>query len=207
MKSEVLYLKLEQDSQVLNRRIMVQDVAEIYSSDTNLVKDAGELVLYTVKGDKNQKLIFSAMKVIELIQKQHPGLTVENIGESDFVVEYKMPAPPKKGLEILKLVLLTLVVFFGAAFTIMTFNTDVGVGDVFKRIYFLIMRTQKEGGGVLEISYCIGLAIGILGFYNHFTSAKLHDDPTPIHIEMCNYEEEMNKAIIKNAVREGKAIK
>ena len=32
------------------------------------------------------------------------------------------------------------------------------------------------------------------------------DDPTPLHLEMRNYEQEMNNAIIKNASREGKEI-
>ena len=99
-----------------------------------------------------------------------------------------------------------LVVFFGSAFTIMTFNEDVSVMEVFASIYERIMGTEKAGGSILELMYCVGLGIGILGFYNHFSRAKLHDDPTPIHIEMCNYEEEMNKAIIKDASREGKTI-
>ncbi len=59
----------------------------------------------------------------------------------------------------------------------------------------------------MEAAYSIGILVGILGFYNHFKGQKLHDDPTPVHIEMRNYEEEMNKAIIKDADREGKTIK
>ncbi len=206
MKAGTLYLKLEQCSKVSNRRVCLQDVAEIYAADANLVKKVGELVLCTVKGDKNQKLIFSSLKVIDMIQKEHPDLTIENIGETDFIVEYRMPIPPKKAWEYTKTGLIMLVVFFGSAFTIMTFNEDVSVMEVFASIYERIMGTEKAGGSILELMYCVGLGIGILGFYNHFSRAKLHDDPTPIHIEMCNYEEEMNKAIIKDASREGKTI-
>lgn len=207
MKSDVVYLKLEQNSQVVNRKILLQDVGEIFAADTDLGKEIGNLVLYTVKGDKNQKLIFSAMKVIEMIQKQRPGLLVENIGETDFVVEYKIPTTPKKGWEYLKTVILFLIVFFGSAFTIMTFNTDVSVGDVFSEFYEMVMGEKQTSGSIMEIAYSIGIAVGILGFYNHFSRQKVHDDPTPIHIEMRNYEEEMNKAVIKDASREGKIIK
>lgn len=207
MKSDVVYLKLEQNSQVVNRKILLQDVGEIFAADTDLGKEIGNLVLYTVKGDKNQKLVFSAMKVIEMIQKQRPGLLVENVGEPDFVVEYKMPVAPKKGWEYLKTVILFFIVFFGSAFTIMTFNTDVSVGEVFSGFYEMVMGEKQTNGSIMEIAYSIGIAIGILGFYNHFSSQKVHDDPTPIHIEMRNYEEEMNKAVIKDAAREGKMIK
>lgn len=147
------------------------------------------------------------MKLIETIQKEHPGLKIINIGEPDFIVEYKMPVAPQKALEYFKLVILSLVVFLGAAFTIMTFNTDVSVGEVFDNLYYLVTGTKKNSGSVLEIAYSVGILLGILGFYNHFKGQKLHDDPTPIHIEMRNYEEEMNKAIIKDADREGKTIK
>ena len=207
MKSGVVYIKLPQNAQVVNRKILLQDVAEIYTADAEMGKKIGDIILYTVGGDKNQKLIFSVMKVIHLIQKEFPGIEVENIGESDFVVEYKMPLTPKKAMEYTKLVLLSLIVFIGAAFTIMTLNTDVSVGEVFDNLYYLVTGVKKEGGSILEVAYSIGILAGILGFYNHFKGQKLHDDPTPIHIEMRNYEEEMNKAIIKDADREGKIIK
>ena len=207
MKSGVVYIKLPQNAQVVNRKILLQDVAEIYTADAEMGKKIGDIILYTVGGDKNQKLIFSVMKVIHLIQNEFPGIEVENIGESDFVVEYKMPLTPKKAMEYTKLVLLSLIVFIGAAFTIMTFNTDVSVGEVFDNLYYLVTGVKKEGGSILEVAYSIGILAGILGFYNHFKGQKLHDDPTPIHIEMRNYEEEMNKAIIKDADREGKIIK
>lgn len=207
MKSNVVYLKIPQSAQVVNRKILLQDVAEIFTADAEMGKEIGNIILYTVSGDKNQKLIFSVMKIIQVIQKEFPNIEVENIGESDFVVEYKIPLTPKKGMEYCKLVILSLIVFIGAAFTIMTFNTDVSVGEVFDNLYFLVTGMKKSNGSILEIAYSIGILVGILGFYNHFKGQKLHDDPTPIHIEMRNYEEEMNKAIIKDADREGKTIK
>lgn len=207
MKTDVVYLKLPQSAQVVNRKIFIQDVAELLATDAQIQKKIGNIILYTVTGDKNQKLVFSAMKVIQMIQKEYPNVTVENIGETDFVVEYKMPLTPKKGMEYGKLILLSLIVFIGSAFTIMTFNTDVSVAEVFDNLHYLVTGEKKSGGSVLEIAYSVGLLIGILGFYNHLKSQKVHDDPTPIHIEMRNYEEEMNKAIIKDADREGKAIK
>lgn len=207
MKSGVVYLKIPQSAQVVNRKILLQDVAEIFTADTEMGKKIGNIILYTVSGDKNQKLIFSVMKMIQLIQKEFPYIEIENIGESDVVVEYKMPLTPKKSMEYVKLIVLSIIVFIGAAFTIMTFNTDVSVGEVFDNLYYLVTGMKKKSGSILEIAYSIGILIGILGFYNHFKGQKLHDDPTPIHIEMRNYEEEMNKAIIKDADREGKTIK
>ena len=48
--------------------------------------------------------------------------------------------------------------------------------------------------------------LGIIVFFNHFSKKKLTTDPTPIHVEMRNYEKQINEAIIQDASREGKTI-
>lgn len=207
MREGVIYIKASQSTQVVNRKILMDDVLEIYSVHGDVVKEIGDLVLYTLKGDKNQKVIFSVMKIIETIQKSFPGYIIESVGEPDFVVEYQMPIAPKKGAEYAKLVLLSFIIFIGAAFTIMTFNTDVSVSDVFDNFYQLVTGSKKHSGTIMETAYCLGIFLGVMGFYNHFKGSKIHDDPTPIHMEMRNYEEEKNKAIINDADREGKTIK
>ena len=58
--------------------------------------------------------------------------------------------------------------FFGAAFAIMTFNNDVNVGDVLGQVYFQVMGRQPDGFGLMEAGYSVGLAVGILVFFNHF---------------------------------------
>ena len=207
MKEGNVYLKLEQSVQVSNKRITLGDIAEIYAWDHDITKELGKIAVLTVKGDKNEKNVISALKLIGLMQKEYPGINIDLIGEPDLVVEYRMPKPENKWAEGLKLIILSLTVFFGSAFTIMTFNTDVSVGEVFDLIYELVMQKPNSSGSVLEISYSIGIPIGILAFYNHFKITKAKEDPTPIHIEMRSYEEEMNKAIIMDASREGSEIK
>lgn len=207
MKNNAVYLKIDQNVQVLNKKILLQDIAEIFSADNNLAKEIGNMVLYTVKGDKNEILVFSVMKVVSMVQKKYPDITIQTIGEPEFIVEYKMPVPDKKWLEYIKLIFTALIVFFGSAFTIMTFNTDVSVGDVFNDFYYLVTGVHKSDGSILEIAYSIGIPVGILGFYNHFKSSKVHDDPTPLHMEMRNFEDDLNSTIITDSSREGKMIK
>ena len=53
----------------------------------------------------------------------------------------------------------------------------------------------------LEVGYSIGLPVGILLFFNHFTSWKFSLDPTPLEVEMRLYEENVNKTLIQNEER------
>ena len=43
------------------------------------------------------------------------------------------------------MLVLTCIVFFGSAFTIMTFDTDVSVGDLFDQIYLWSWDMKKRG--------------------------------------------------------------
>lgn len=125
------------------------------------------MILYTVKGDKNEKIVFSVMKIIRQVQKECPGIQIESIGESDFILEYKMPKADQKVMERCKLILVSLIVFLGSAFTIMTFNTDVSVGDVFDNLYRLILGHKKDSA-IMEAAYSIGIFVGILGILQSF---------------------------------------
>ncbi|MBQ6833954.1 MAG: stage V sporulation protein AA, partial [Lachnospiraceae bacterium] len=70
----------------------------------------------------------------------------------------------------------------------------------------LVMGTPSDGLTILEISYSIGLAFGILVFFNHFASWKLTVDPTPIEVEMRTYETNVNKTLIQNDKRRERGI-
>ena len=49
----------------------------------------------------------------------------------------------------------------------------------------------------------IGLAIGIIVFFNHVGKRRITKDPTPIEVEMREYESLVNTALIETADREG----
>lgn len=205
---EILYVKIEQNVPVQKRALTFQDIATLYCTNTSVVQKLNSEIFYTLPEQGPQKTMFTIAKVYERIHTFYPALRIENLGERDFVVDLELPDKKEMGksVEYIKTCLVALVVFFGAAFTIITFNEDVSVGAVFDKIYRLVMGTTKQGGSVLELCYAIGLPIGIIVFYNHFRRKKIKDDPTPLQIEMHNYEEQANKALIASASREGHTI-
>lgn len=58
----------------------------------------------------------------------------------------------------------------------------------------------------MEAGYSVGLAIGILVFFNHIAVKKLNTDPTPLEVEMRLYEENICKTLIDQAGRKEKEI-
>lgn len=206
MKDDTIYLNAALNVSITHKRVLLEDAVTLYGQNKDIIKKLNHMVIYQITEEKEKKYIFSIVKIMEMIHKQYPSLTLDTIGEVDFIVSYAPPKPEKRWKVILRTIAVCVIVFTGAAFAIMTFNTDVAVGDVFDRFYRLIMGRTKDGTSVLEISYAIGLFLGIMVFYNHFSVRKSRIDPTPIQVEMRKYEKEVNDAVIQTAEREGKVM-
>lgn len=204
MKDSTLYIKAEKDTIVTNKKVYLEDLITMYSTDQSLVKELGQKVVMVIDQEKKQKYVFSVLKIIDLIAKDHPGLTIENLGETDFILEYAPPGKKHVTWEWVKTILVCVTVFVGASFTIMTFNEDVSVAEVFGKIYKLVTGAEEQGGSILEIAYAVGLPIGIIVFYNHFSRVKIDSDPTPLQVQLRMYESDVNDTVVENASREGK---
>lgn len=200
-----VFLYFEQCTLINKRRVVLSDVASIYASDPVIKQKIGAIELYVFPEKKKEKLAFCVMKVIELIGAAYPEVSVTPLGEADFIVEYKAAEKKKyeKLLEWGKALFVCLTVFFGAAFTIVTFNKDASVEEIFALIYKLTEGVERGSPGELEIAYSIGIPIGIILFFNHFLRKKIDSDPTPLQVQMRQYEKDVNMTIIENASREG----
>lgn len=209
IKEETIYVKADMHTLVFDRNVTMNDVLKIEGTNSGMVRQIKQMKIYTFsepsskKKMKNQTEVFSILKLIGQIHEQYPNVRVQSYGEQDFIVEYVAGPEKPKWLEVTKLVLLCIIVFFGAAFTIMAFNNDISINDVFSRLYEQVMGEEKPVVTELEIFYSIGITVGILVFFNHVGKKKITADPTPIQVEMRKYEKDMNSTLIENASRKG----
>ena len=200
-----VYIKAELSCIVSHKEITVADVCQVYAAEEKEAMLVRNVPLFQVEKKEKQKISVSSLYLIRNIMDAVPGITVVNLGVSDFIVEYLPPKMKKKWVDYLKAGIVGIIVFFGSAFTIMTFNEDASVVDIFGQVYESVSGST-EGNGWLEISYSLGLPLGILLFFNHFASAKLSNDPTPLQIQMRQYEQQEDTTIIENAARKGERL-
>ncbi len=203
MSSETVYLNISQISEVHGADVRLKDVATVHCQNKTLEADMTTVKIHSFEGKSARQTVYvgSTMDVIKAMEEMEPGIQINNLGETDFVVKYK-PRPSYSALwQWAKTAFVCLVCFCGAAFAIMTFNNDASVTDVFANLYRIVMGTEPGGTSILELSYSIGLAAGILLFFNHFASWKITSDPTPIEVEMRLYEDNLNKTLIQNHSR------
>jgi len=200
MQQEIIYIKLEKDVEVTKADIFLSDLGSIYSKNDTLVNRCNALKIGKIKEEDSRKVI-SVMKIIELITEQFPSAHVINIGESDVLVEWVKPEKKDNWRLVIKIVFVSLISFFGTAFTIMAFHNDIQIQELFNKVHGMIIGIPSNGHSILEFAYSIGLCIGIIVFFNHIGGKRISKDPTPLEVSMKRYEEDVNQTLIEEADR------
>ena len=206
MANVVIYVMAKQNVEAKKDEILLGDAASIYCEDSAVRAKANALRIYKFRPGKETRAVISMMKIIEMLTALVPGATVESIGETAIILEKISEKKYNSRAIPWKIALVAAVSFFGTAFTIMAFHNDVGVSDVFMRIYEMVTGKKSSGCTILEISYSVGLCLGIIVFYNHIGGRRLTKDPTPLEVEMRIYEQNVNMTLVETAEREGKEI-
>lgn len=206
MQSETLYLKLERNVELQSEDVCMKDLGRLYCRDEKLLNRIKTKKVLKFREEDGGRRVVSVMKLIEMLQQEYQNLEVESIGETEVVVELVKTNRYKGPLQTAKICFVCGICFFGAAFTIMAFHNDIGIIKVFNRIYEMITGQTSDGVTILEVAYSIGLALGIIVFFNHIGGRRITKDPTPIEVEMRNYEDDVNNALVETAGREGKTL-
>ncbi|MEH2929990.1 stage V sporulation protein AA [Candidatus Ventrimonas sp. KK005] len=205
-RSNTVYLNLSEITEVHDKDVFVKDVAKVYCSDTKIQNKCECVKLKHISEEKCRRYVENALDVIEKLEAVDPSVSVTNVGKVEYIIDYQPPAPPRHLWQWTKTFFVCIICFCGAAFAIMTFNNDANVRDVFQELYYLVTGKEASGMTILELTYSIGLALGILVFFNHFAKWKLTTDPTPLEVEMRLYEDNISKTLIQNDGRKEQGI-
>ncbi|MBQ2803510.1 MAG: stage V sporulation protein AA [Lachnospiraceae bacterium] len=203
-KKQMVYFKGERYVEVQSTDVFLKDMGSIRCADKELADRLKAIKVKHFQKDGSKRCVISCLRLVELMEEECPHIQVELVGEPDILVEW-ISVDKHKGLGVwFKIVLVCLVSFFGTAFTIMAYHNDIGINDVFSEVYRMVTNKEPGSINVLEVSYSLGLAVGIIVFYNHIGGRRLTKDPTPIEVAMRNYEYDVDMALIELADREGK---
>lgn len=209
MNTSTIYIKPERSTVMNTHHVHIKDVISVYCIDPEIKKQVEDISLYSFHEQMDGRQIISVLKVIEEINKYIPSANICNIGDPEFIIFHKKPIPVTKKsklIELFKIIFVCIVSFFGAAFTIMTYNTDVAVDTLLDNVYELFMGHPATGSGTLQIGYAIGITVGLIFFFNHVSHHRLTDEPTPLEVEMRLYERDVNDAMAINSSRNKKTL-
>lgn len=206
MSNTTVYLKMDAKVKINREVIKIGDLGKIYCQDSHIVNKIKSLKIHVFQEADKGRCVIGALKVIELINGVCPSCTVDLVGETETIVERVKEKYSPSWMVWGKVSLVSLLCFLGTMFSVMAYHNDINITQLFQDIYELIMGGQTSGFTILEISYSLGLSLGIIIFYNHIGKRRLTPDPSPVEVEMRTYADDINTALVEMANREDKTI-
>lgn len=202
MSDLIVYLKCERNVETNSEDVYIRDLGSLRCRDKLVSEKLRSIRVHHFEKGGPRRCVISVLKIIELMEKVNPDIRVEVVGEYDVLIE-RVDVSERKGIKQgLKIIMVSLVSFFGTAFTIMAYHVDVGINSVFTEVYRIVMNEEPEGMNLLALSYSIGVAVGIITFFNHVGGRRITKDPTPIEVAMRKYEQDVDVTLIETADRE-----
>ena len=176
--------------------LYLKDVSEVFT-DKTMMNKIKNIRLLSIHAKEETNFLISVMDIVKAIDKTCPGNTVSNLGESDIVIEYS----PKKIMDNpfvkwAKIIFVVIVLSVGSATAIMSFHSDAQMPAIFQHFYYIFFNEKVQKPSIIDIPYSIGIAVGIIIFFNHFGGRKITKDPTPIEVEMSHYEQEVTETMV-----------
>jgi len=202
----MLYIKGEQAVEVNKRDVTLGDLVTMECTQKQVLPKLKSKKILKIPDEGKHRYVVSILRIIECIHQEYPSLEIQNMGAQDIIVTYEEQKKSNKIWQFCKIIFIVLTTFFGSAFAIMTFNNDSATPELFDGIYRLVTGAPKNGFSILELSYSIGIVVGILLFFNHFGKRKFSVDPTPMEVEMRLYENDIQTTVIADFSRKGQEL-
>lgn len=193
------YIRLRHRVQVRpHESIFLKDIAQLIVHE-ELYEHLVNLPIYQVKESDQNIIVIDVMKVIQFIQKQNQQIDIQTIGPSQVIIEV---IAKKRKISYPLFIIVWFLLFFGAALTIMNFHEDVSMQRVQLRIYTIMTGEIDNKPLIFQIPYSIGLGLGMILFFNHLFKKRLNEEPSPLEVEMFNYQMDLDHYISINENKE-----
>ena len=188
----ILYLRLKRKIAVNEKeKIALKDIAHISINDHRL-EELKELPLYQVSKKDDEYAVIDSFHIVRFIQQYDPEIAVEILGLTETIVHIRQT---KKRVSILFVCFVWLVLFIGAAMTIINFHYDVSMQEVHQKIHFIFTGTHEKYPLFIQIPYSIGLGVGMILFLNHWFKKRLNEEPSPLELELFQYKRRVDDYI------------
>lgn len=192
---EIVYIQMKQKVHLeLKKYIVLEDVAQIV---TNFAQEQAllKIPVYHLTHNDKKVLVIEAFQVIKQLKRDFKQVDFELIGNDETIVNVQQK---RKKRSFLIIAFVWILLFFGTAMTIINFHYDVSMQEVQQRIHYLFTGKDVARPLFIQIPYSIGLGVGMVVFLNHWFKKKINDEPSPLEIELFNYERNLDKYVIYN---------
>lgn len=193
MQDEKLYLRLKKKIAVpADQLIRLKDIAFV-TGNIEYLEKVKELKIYQLTESDHNVSVIDGFQLLEKLMEEYPFLTIDLLGNNQVIIEIKQN---KKKINKLIIIFVWFLLCIGSAMAIMNFHYDVSMKEVHQGIYFTLTGEETDKPLWIQIPYSIGLGLGMILFFNHIFKKKFNDEPSPLEVEMYNYQQDLDQYLI-----------
>ncbi|WP_090831396.1 MULTISPECIES: stage V sporulation protein AA [unclassified Bacillus (in: firmicutes)] len=196
---KTIYIRMRHKIQVRpDEKVLLGAIAQLIAPE-EIFNGVKNLCMHQVSREDRNIVVIDVMKVIAAIAEVFPDAEVQTMGASQSIVEvvYK-----KKGVSLPFFLLIWFLLFFGSALAIMNFHEDVSMQSVQQELYTIITGKKVVKPLLFQIPYSIGLGLGMILFFNHVFKKRINEEPSPLEVEMFNYQQALDNYVIMHENKE-----
>ncbi|MEH7252336.1 stage V sporulation protein AA [Neobacillus niacini] len=172
--------------------IYLMDIAQIIAPES-VIPELKELKVYQITERDKNIIVIDVMKIIRLISGLIEDAEIQTIGPAQTIIEVILK---KKQMSKPLFILIWFLLFFGSAMAIMNFHDDVSMRSVQEKMYRIITGVEDSKPWIFQIPYSIGLGLGMILFFNHVFQKRINEEPSPLEVEMFNYQLDLDNYVI-----------
>ncbi len=196
---KTVYIRLRHRIQVYPNDVITIGKIALIVGDKELTKKLKSIVIHQIQLSDKNMVVIDVMHVIKEIHKYDHQIDVQTIGSTQTIVEILFE---KKRLFPLLFCIVWLLLFIGAGLAIMNFHEDVSMQAVHQRIYKIVTGKENAQPLILQIPYSLGLGLGMVLFFNHLFKKRINEEPSPLEVEMFNYQLDLDQYVAMNENKE-----
>lgn len=194
-----IYLRMRNRVQVRPHDVVyLRDLAQIIA-DEQIFNQVKDLPIHQVTKQDHNIIIIDVMKVIRIISGVVDHVDIQSLGPAQSIIEVIIK---RRTFSLPLFLLIWFLLFFGSALAIMNFHEDVSMQAVQQRIYTMVTGREEKKPLLFQIPYSIGLGLGMIIFFNHVFRKRLNEEPSPLEIEMFNYQLDLDQYVIMTENKE-----
>ncbi|XXM74116.1 stage V sporulation protein AA [Lysinibacillus sphaericus] len=195
----IVYIRLRHRVQVKSGSLVnLGQLAQIIARE-DLLQDLKGINIHQVDPSDQNIVVIDVMTVIGKVSVHHPGLELQTVGPAQSIIEVIYE---KKKVSLPLFIGVWLLLFIGAAMAIMNFHEDVSMREVHQTLYHFITGEVDPHPLMFQIPYSFGLGLGMILFFNHIFRKRLNEEPSPLEIEMFNYQQDLDQYVIMHENKE-----
>ncbi|MFD1608557.1 stage V sporulation protein AA [Oceanobacillus luteolus] len=191
--TKTLYLRMKRNLNLQEyKHLHLKDIAYIAAPE-ELQSILENKPIYRMSKKDNNIIVIDSFLIIKELMAEYKELDVQSVGPAQTVIRIETK---KKKANLFIAVVIWILLFIGTAMTIMNFHYDVSMQEVQQKLHYILTGVENEFPLWIQVPYSLGLGIGTLLFFNHWFNKRFNEEPSPLEVEIENYQADVDQYLI-----------